>query len=454
MAAAPCWAEPAAAPVSSNAAAAGKSGDIDSLLNLDIDQLAKTPVAVPSMDIPVTSVTKEASTVGRSAAAVYVITQEMIHRSGANNVPDLLRLVPGMEVARIDAHTWAISSRGLTDRYANMLLVLIDGRSVYTPLVGAVYWDVQDVMLEDVDRIEVIRGPGGTLWGDNAVNGVVNIITKKAKDTQGVLATYGGGTENLGLGAFRYGGNFGENLNFRLYGKQFENASGYIPDGYGNDAWRQGRAGFRADWEPGRDKKNLMTVQGDYYVGAEGIVEQVAIPNPPYNDPFIGNQIPTGGNLLARWTHTYDDDSDWSVQTYLDRVQSASPFQKYNITTYDTEFQHRFPLTDRHKIIWGSDFRQYHDDIAVDGFYTGFDPLQRTVNLFSVFVQDEIELVDDRFFFTVGTKLEHNDFTGFEYQPMPESCIRPTRSIRGGGRFRGRSALRRSSSRTVSSPIR
>jgi iron complex outermembrane receptor protein len=394
-------------------------------LNSDIEQLGKINVTTPAMNVEVTSVRKQESTVGRSPAAVYVITQEMIHRSACNNIPDLLRLVPGMEVARVDAHTWAISLRGLTDRYSNMLLVLVDGRSVYSPLVGTVYWDVQDMLLEDIDRIEVIRGPGGTLWGDNAFNGVVNIITKKAKDTQGSLVTYGGGTENLGLGGARYGGTFGEDLHYRIYGKQFENAAGFSPTGPGYDDWRQGRAGFRADWEPDRAKADLMTVQGDYYVGAEGMAQQVPLPISPYSETYIGDQLPTGSNLLARWTHTFDEKADWSLQTYYDRIQSAWAFQKYSTTTFDVEFQNRFPLADRHAIIWGSDYRQVRNEMQVDGFYTGFIPPQRTTGLFSMFVQDEIEIVEDRFYFTVGTKLERNDFSGFEYQPSGRVLYTP-----------------------------
>ena len=182
----------------------------------------------------------------------------MIHRSACNNIPDLLRLVPGLEVARLDAHSWAITSRGFNDRTGNKLLVLIDGRSVYTPLNSGVFWDVQDMLLEDIERIEVIRGPGGTLWGANAVNGVINIITKKAKDTQGALVTYGGGTEDLALGGARVGGTIGEDLHYRIYGKHKEEAAGFSPDG-AQDAWRQGRGGFRADWEPGRAKTDLFT---------------------------------------------------------------------------------------------------------------------------------------------------------------------------------------------------
>ena len=224
------------------------------IMNLDIEQLGKVSVrssaVAPTMDTEVTSVAKQESTVARSAAAIYVITSEMIRRSPANNIPDLLRMVPGLEVARIDAHTWAITSRGFNGRFANKLLVLVDGRTVFSPINSGTYWDVQEMPLEDIERIEIIRGPGGTLWGANAVNGVINIISKKAKDTQGALLSYGGGTEDRALGVARYGGSNGQGLYWRVYGKQIEEAPGSSPSYSPDDGWRQGRGGFRAIGNP------------------------------------------------------------------------------------------------------------------------------------------------------------------------------------------------------------
>lgn len=407
--------------------AADEAGTVRDLLSLDVEQLSKVDVkvAAPIMNQEVTTVSKQESTVGRSPAAVYVITQEMIHRSACNNIPDLLRLVPGLQVARIDAHTWAISSRGFSDRYTDKLLVLIDGRTVYSPLFSGVYWDVQDVMLEDIDRIEVIRGPGGTIWGANAVNGVINIITKKAKDSNGALVTYGGGTEDRGLGAFRYGNAVGEDFNYRIYGKHKEEAPGYSSTTPADDAWRQGRAGFRADWNLDRAKQNLFTVQGDYYQGYDGVSGSAVLPTPPYETQLSEYEFTAGGNVLTRFTHTIDESSDWSLQMYFDHAQRAFSLWKQNVNTFDTEFQHRFALGDRHKIIWGSDYRQIHDDEASDGFNLNWDPAHRTTDLFSMFVQDEIALVEDRLFFTVGSKFEHNDYTGFEYQPSGRLLYAP-----------------------------
>ncbi|MBN1394435.1 MAG: TonB-dependent receptor [Pirellulales bacterium] len=405
-----------------------QSNDLEDILKLDIDQLGKVDVSTPAMNVEVTSVAKQESTVGRSAAAIYVITSEMIARSPATNIPDLLRMAPGVEVARIDTHTWAIAVRGFNNRYTDKLLVLIDGRTVYTPITTGVYWDVQDVMLQDLERIEVIRGPGGTIWGANAVNGVINIITKKAKKTQGALVTYGGGAdEDLALGGARVGKSNGNGLYYRIYGKHFERAPGYSPDGEAHDDWRQGRAGFRADWEPDRDGSRMLTVQGDYYVGREGVYGAIPLPVSPYQQTLVENEEVNGGNLLARWTKVFDDSSDWSVQLYYDQAQREFSAYKQYVNTFDVEFQHRFPLQfqRRHEFIWGGDYRQIHDDEVGNGFADYFDPTQRTTSLFSMFFQDEIALVEDKLFFTVGSKFEHNDYSGFEFQPSGRLLYAP-----------------------------
>src|SRR3982075_3327853 len=216
------------------------------------------------MNIPVTSVSKRTQKVADAAAAVFVITQEDIRRSGATSIPEALRLVPGLEVARIDENKWAIGSRGFNGRFDNKLLVLIDGRSVYTPLFSGVYWNVQDVMLEDIDRIEVIRGPGATLWGANAVNGVINIISKKAKDTEGAVVAAGAGNEEGGSGGVRYGSKIGD-TSYRAYGKYFNWGPSLYSNGTtAHDGWDALRGGFRADWTPAGS--NSLTFQGDIFL--------------------------------------------------------------------------------------------------------------------------------------------------------------------------------------------
>ena len=316
----PTTSESHAAESSAGDSLINSSDEMKSILDLDIEQLARTPVVVPSMDIPVTSVTKEQSTVGRSAAAIFVITNEMIRRSGVTCIPEALRMAPGMEVAQMNSNAWAISCRGFDYPYSGKLLVLIDGRSVYNPDIAGVWWNVQDVLLEDIERIEVIRGPGGTLWGANAMNGVINIITKRANDTQGVYVQSGGGSHEKDFEAFRYGGQIGEDFHYRVYGKHFERGRNFDPLNQFDDSWRQGRFGFRADWTPGRDNTNTLTVQGDHYVGTTD--------NNPGPFEFASPNRMNGENLLVRWKHVCDQDSDWTLQMYYDNTMQRLPWRR------------------------------------------------------------------------------------------------------------------------------
>src|SRR2546421_5725165 len=279
-------------------------------------KLPDDPTLEDLMNQPVTSVAKKPQRVADAAAAVFVITQEDIRRSGAQSVPEALRMAPGLEVARIDENKWAIGSRGFNGRFADKLLVLLDGRSVYTPLFSGVYWNVQDVLLEDIDRIEVIRGPGATLWGANAVNGVINIITKKAKDTQKTVVTAGGGTEERGIGGVRYGNKIGNNTYYRAYGKYFNwgpsEYAGGIP---AHDSWDAVRGGFRADWTPAG--ANSLTLQGDIYHSRYNETLTVASLNAPYSNTFPNNGNYSGGNLLGRWNRKNQGGST-SLQLYFD----------------------------------------------------------------------------------------------------------------------------------------
>jgi iron complex outermembrane receptor protein len=402
-------------------------GEDQEILDLDIDQLARVDVFVPAMDIEVTSLSKQESTVGRSPAAIYVITSEMIRRSGATCIPDLLRMVPGLEVGRVEANSWAITSRGFNAYFGNKLLVLIDGRSVYNAEFSGVYWDVQDLLLEDIERIEVIRGPGGTLWGANAVNGVINVITKKAKDTQGALLSYGGGSEDLALGGIRYGGSNGRGLYWRIYGKHFERGPGFDRDAQPADDWRIGRGGFRLDWELDRCNCNALTVQGDYYGGVVGHNSIDPDPTSPFSRTTVEDGDVSGANVLARWTHVHNDQSDWTLQLYFDQYRRDRWMIFTRVNTIDADFQHRFPLGPHHRIIWGAGYRQVADELLGDGFALSYSPQKRTRDLYSGFVQDEITLVDDRLYLTLGSKFEHNDFTGFEYQPSARLLWSPDR---------------------------
>jgi iron complex outermembrane receptor protein len=251
--------------------------------------------------VEVTTVSKNPQKILQTPAAIFVITQEDIRRSAATSIPEALRMAPGVEVARIDANHWSVAIRGFAGQFSKSLLVLVDGRSIYTPLFEGVYWDLPYVMLEDVDRIEVIRGPGGTIWGSNAVNGVINIITKNAKTTHGALATLGGGKVDQGTGAFRYGGSAGKDFDYRVYGMGEIRGTEFHPDGNGFDHWRMGQMGFRTDWRGGA--KDTFTVQSDMYRGESGESIQIGSLSPAAETAERGEDFVSGGNLLARWQH-------------------------------------------------------------------------------------------------------------------------------------------------------
>jgi iron complex outermembrane recepter protein len=365
------------------------------------------------LNIEVTSVSKKEQRLSAAAAAVYVITRDDIRRSGLTSIPELLRLVPGLNVARIDANKWAVSARGNNSRFANKLLVLVDGRSVYTPLFAGVYWDVQDVVLEDVERIEVIRGPGATVWGANAVNGVINIITRQAKETEGGLVVAGGGTEERGFGTFRFGGKAGEEGHYRFYGKYFDR--GGLLDAQGREAadrWRALRGGFRADWAA---KKDSFTVQGDIYQGYFGQTSVMPTLQPPYQRVSTEEIDAAGGNLLGRWSRVISEKSDLSLQVYYDQTKRVEATTGESRRTLDFDFQHRY-ATGRHEMVWGLGYRRISDALT-DSFFISFKPGRETYRLASAFVQDEISLLNDGLKLTLGSKFEHNSYTGFNAQP-------------------------------------
>jgi iron complex outermembrane receptor protein len=376
------------------------------------------------VDIDVTSVSKYPEKYSEAAAAVAVLTSEDIERSGVTSIPEALRLVPGMDVARVDSHTWAISSRGFNDIFANKLLVMIDGRTVYTPLFSGVFWDVQDTLLADIDRIEVVRGPGATLWGANAVNGVINIITKNARDTQGLLISGGGGTEDLGFANLRYGGKIGENAFFRVYGKFFyRDSSVLLNDGDAHDEWYQYRSGFRIDWEP--TNENAFTFQGDIYSGQEDDSYLIPAFTFPFSKRVDSTDNVAGGNLLGRWTHTFEQDSQLTLQAYYDRTVRNSTILGEDRDTGDVDLQDRFTWGEQ-KIVWGAGYRVTHRDVR-NSLNVSLFPPDDTFNLFSAFVQDEIAIVPERLRLTFGSKFEHNDFTGFEVQPSARALWTPAR---------------------------
>ncbi|HEY2082909.1 MAG TPA: TonB-dependent receptor [Verrucomicrobiae bacterium] len=363
------------------------------------------------MNQDVTIVSRRAEKLSASPSAVQVITGEEIHRSGATSLPEALRLAPNLEVAQVNSHDWAISARGFNNTLANKLLVMIDGRTVYTPLDAGVFWDVQNVLLDNIERIEVVSGPGGTLWGANAVNGVINIVSKSAKDTQGLLVEGGGGSLLQDFGAVRYGGGNGTNLFYRVYAQRFDRNDTVFPDGSdATDSWDMSQGGFRMDWY--QSDANTLTVQGDAYSGSEASTN---------GDTFVDGQ-----NVLARWSHTISDASDLSIQAYFDRTWREVPGSfAEDLKTYDLDIQHRFALGERQSVTWGGGYRLMADQVR-NSPALAFIPPDRNMQLFSAFVQDEITLVPDRLQLTLGTKLEHNDFSGFEVQPSARLAWTPS----------------------------
>ena len=401
--------------------AVSKQADAGSnILDLDIDQLGKVPAKVPTaFDTEVTTVTANKSSVGKSAAAVFVVTSDMIRRCGATCIPECLRMVPGLQVAKVGSSQWAISSRGFNSQFATGLLVLVDGRTVYNPLDGGVYWDTQDPVLQDVERIEVIRGPGATIWGANAVNGVINVITKSAKDTQGLQVSAGGGNQDRAMSSIRYGGQIGENTNYRLYVKEIDEAPGFNPQqGSANDAWTQLRGGFRIDSQTPQ-KTDTFTLQGDIYTGAEGQQGPVPQVNPPFVTVPAYTVDVGGGDVLGRWTHVVDENNTYFVQTYFDRMERtySSIFFDLFINTFDIEFQQNLKHAGNRTFTWGADYRVISDNYPSNTQFPSLDPQALTYDQASVFFQEETPLFRDDLKLTIGSKFMYYFFTGFEYQP-------------------------------------
>jgi iron complex outermembrane recepter protein len=371
-----------------------RSMSLEELLNVEISLTSRTEVKL-----------------SETAAAAFVLTGDDIRRAGVTSLPEALRLVPGMQVASIDANKWAISARGFANRFANKLLVLVDGRHVYSPYFAGVFWEVLDVVLEDVERIEVVRGPGATLWGANAVNGIVNIITKDAGDTQGVFA---GLTQSLtGKGqskTARYGGQFAGDGSYRIYGKQFGRDRFFDSEGRGvDDEWKILGGGFRADWKKSRDSFSL---QGGLFSNE---IEQNL---PPARSPRDGDQdaLHTGGHVLGHWRRKLSRRSDLSLKGYYDLYERDAGLNNIKSHAYEIDFQHHFAPGAHRELIWGLSYRRTRDE-ANSGPAPSFERPDADSNLYSAFVHGEATLANGRLRLALGTKLEHNKHTALEYQP-------------------------------------
>ena len=400
------------------------------LAELSLEQLA---------NLQITSVSKRPERLADAAASVFIITAEDIRRSGATTLPEALRLAPNLMVARASASTYSVLARGVYNTAANKMLVLIDGRSVYTPLFAGVFWDVQDVMLEDVERIEVISGPGGTLWGVNAVNGVINVITRSAKDTQGGLLAAHGGNLDSG-GALRYGGALGENAQYRVYAKYFDREHTFTASGSTvDDAWYSGQVGLRADWSRAGDR---LAVMANAYRGLIGQPQPGAI---SIGVPMVLGPLPvSGANLTARWSHRLADGSETTVQAYIDRTERTIPptfGEKLDLA--DLQFQHSLQLGPAHALVWGAEYRYGADRVANLGNFFAFLPAHVNQSWTSLFAQGDTALRDD-LRLTVGARFERNDYTGTEFLP----------SVRLGWKMTPDQLLWSAASRTVRAPSR
>jgi iron complex outermembrane recepter protein len=387
----------------------------DDLMELSLQDL---------LDVDVTSVSKKAEKRSEAAAAIYSISNEDIRRSTAKTIPDLLRTVPGVNVAQIDAHTWSVTVRGQGGEYATKLLVLVDGRSVYTPFFSGVFWDTVNLVLEDVDRIEIIRGPGGALWGANAVNGVINIVTKSAEETQGGLVSVAAGDEIKGELSLRYGDVIGDDHFYRVYFKGTEHGESDIDfyDLDANDSWEQGRGGIRYDHDI--DDAQHITFQSDYFSlssKSNYFIPEIGI------DAFTRTESKknhTGFNALGRWTNKYNDTNEVSIQAYVDTYHYDSFTLDEERETFDIEFQHHKAIGERHDIVWGLGYRYSADSIDPTDMVST-NPSSDNQDLFSLFIQDDIQ-INEEFRLTLGTKLEHNKYTEWEIQPTIRASWLPT----------------------------
>lgn len=365
------------------------------------------------LNVEVTSVSKRPEKLSETPAAAYIITRDDILRAGVATIPDALRLAPGVEVAQQDANSWSVSIRGMNNGLlANKLLVMIDGRTVYNPLFAGVYWEAQDVLFEDIDRIEVIRGPGGTLWGANAVNGVINIITRHSRETIGNLAAGSFGMHQKPVIGLRHGGILGPDQTYRVYAKAFQRDHFTQPDGDpAADEWESGRGGFRMDWN------NSFTLQGDAYRTDTEYRSSLLTLDPPFSATRDLTVKSTGANLLGRWKKDYASGAALNIQSYLDYTERDEPmFLKDERLILDLETQYNLEQIGRHSIIVGAGYRYLNEEEKGTRSVI-ITPANQSDSLFSAFMQDKITLVPDQWYLTLGSKFEHNEYSGVEIQP-------------------------------------
>jgi iron complex outermembrane recepter protein len=381
-----------------------ESNPVDELKRLSFDEL---------LNVEVTSVSRREEALRDTAAAIAVITHEALRRSGAESVPDSLRMVPGMHVGQQTASSWAVSARGFSAISSEKLLVLSDTRSIYTPLFSGVLWDVQDYLMEDIDRIEVIRGPGAALWGSNAVNGVINITTRSARDTHGAYLEAGAGNFDRARVAARYGGETASGVHYRFFGKYLDRDETEHLATDTDDAWKLGHVGFRTDWDG--SERNSFTVQGDAYSGEVGkLTPSITIIGRDNPQGELNTKV-SGGNVLARWRHSPGEASDLQLRAYYDYTRRDDVSFLDTLHTFDIDLQQRFAASARHEILWGANYR-FTSNRNRNGGIFAVDPEKSDDQLISGFIQDQMT-IGETVRVTLGTKLEDNDFSGFEWQP-------------------------------------
>jgi len=398
--------------ISCSALANNSDGHLEKLKRMSFEEL---------MTVEITSVSRTEETLRNAAAAVAVVSPEIIRRSGATTIPDALRLVPGLHVGEQTSSSWAVSARGFSSINSEKLLVLSDTRSIYTPLFSGVSWNVQDYLLEDVERVEVIRGPGAALWGSNAVNGVINITTRSARDTHGTHVEAGAGSFDRAWLEARYGGETGSGVNYRVYGKYFDRDATLAPALATEDSWNMGHVGFRTDWDG--TAQDSFTVQGDAYQADVGqLASAINIIGRPGPEPPLNVDL-SGGNLLARWRRSAGHGSDLQLRAYYDYTRRDDPSFLDTLHTFDIDLQRRFNAASIHEIIWGAAYRLTANTNKGRVVFA-VEPEDSNDQLFSGFIQDQISL-GDKVRLTLGTKLEHNDFSGFEVQPSVRMAWMP-----------------------------
>ncbi len=369
--------------------------ETEALLSLSLEQLLDTPVHIMG---------KKPQQLSDIPAAVFIITQDDIQQAGVRTIPDLLRMVPGMHVTQINSHAWGVSARGFNQLFANKMLVMIDGRSIYAREFSGVWWDQVNLVVADIERIEVIRGPGSTAWGANAVNGVVNIITKSAEDTQGTAMSLAAGDQLQYLFNLRHTEQVGDKSYLRLYAQRRAEQSQNVAL---DDSYQNTQVGFRLDSQYSSQDK--WTLQGDYYRGYSGNIDFTRY-NPPVEDETF-----QGGNLLARWQHDFSEHNNLQIQAYIEQYQRDVNYVAHDTRILDLDVQQHFRPAKRHDLVWGFDWRHYQQDADNNTF--NFNPADFSESLFSFFAQDEITLTEKRWYLTLGTKFEHLQGYGWESLP-------------------------------------